>query len=117
MFGSLVSSIKSRLSDESSRNMLVKLLNASYSLVSQKPDDSYCSENVFMLPRVYAQKADNVSGLWSPVSLLPAEKSLDELDDIVEKFSRCVSVESHVNDESLRSCRSTRFIHSDEQTD
>lgn len=106
MLGNLVSNIKSRLTarvgDESfsadtprARNIFFKLRKASYALISQSQDDAYCSDNLFMLPRVYSEKSVHVGGLWSPVSLKPPEKSLDELDDVVEKFIRCISVDSH----------------------
>lgn len=111
MLGSLVSSIRSRLtarvgdesvgrahvdSTDAPRNIILRMLNASYALVSQSSqDDAYCSGNMFMLPRVYSDKnSEHVGGLWSPVSLKAPEKSLDELDNVVEKFIRCISVES-----------------------
>lgn len=115
MIGNFVSNLKSRLSltnrigDHSmveatdnignkSRNLFVKLLNSSYSLVNQSNyEDTYCNDNSFMLPRVYGhQKSpdNNCNGLWSPVALAPKEKSRDELDNVVDKFIRCISVES-----------------------
>lgn len=109
MLGSFVNNIKNRLAvarvgDESrlhspaggarSRNIFLKIVNASYALVSQHQDDAYCNENLFMLPRVYSQKTEHVGGVWSPVSLKPPEKSLDELDNVVEKFMRCIEVEN-----------------------
>lgn len=80
--------------DRKSRNVFLKLLNASYALVSQQQDDAYCNENQFMLPRVYSQNTEQVSGLWSPISLKQSEKPLDELDNVVEKFIRCINVEN-----------------------
>lgn len=113
MIGNLVQNIKSRwtnrVGDESfsgfnlpnrstskSRNLFVKLLNSSYALVSQNGhDDAYCSENLFMLPRVYSQTSSGHDNeLWSPISLKPCEKSLDELDNIVDKFVRCINMEN-----------------------
>ena len=105
MIGSFVNNIRSRLtsrvSDVESMNisihstdgskstsLLDKFLNASYSLVSQHQDDAYCSNNVFMLPRAYTEPCR------SPISLKPSEKSLDELDNIVDKFVRCISLEN-----------------------
>lgn len=105
MIGSFVNNIRSRLtsrvSDAESMNISIhstdgsksttfldKLLNASYSLVSQHQDDAYCSNNVFMLPRAYMEPCR------SPISLKPSEKSLDELDNIVDKFVRCISLEN-----------------------
>lgn len=83
------------------RNVFLKLLNASYAIVSQHQDDAYCNDNLYMLPRVYSENTNAVSGLWSPVSLKPTEKSFDELDNVVEKFMRCISVESYSNDTNV----------------
>lgn len=116
MIGNLVSNLKSRLrvarvADEASmqRNLayssiveskspslLNKLMNASYALVSQHQDDAYCNENLFMLPRVYSHgnNDDNIQPCRSPISLQAPEKTLDELDNIVDKFVRCISIES-----------------------
>lgn len=116
MIGNFVSNLKSRLSvarvaDETSmqRNLayssvveskspslLNKLMNASYALVSQHQDDSYCNENLFMLPRVYSHgnNDDSIQPCRSPISLQAPEKTLDELDNIVDKFVRCISIES-----------------------
>lgn len=108
MLGSLISSIKSRLSarvgDDTprARNIFFKLRKASYALINQSQDDAYCSDNMFMLPRVYSDKTAHVSLLWSPVSLKPPEKALDELDDVVEKFIRCISVDSHYDAKTVR---------------
>lgn len=117
MLGSFVNTIKNRLtsrvSDESfeshvyspdasrSQNIFLKLMNASYALVSQNQDDACCSENLFMLPRVYSQTSENFSGLWSPVSFKPSEKSLDELDNVVEKFIRCINMENYSGDSNV----------------
>lgn len=108
MLGNFVNTIRSRLTarvgDEiyqppetspRSRNIFLKLLNKSYAIVSQNQDDAYCNDNLFMLPRVYSQKTENFNGLWSPVSLKAPEKSLDELENVVEKFVRCISVENY----------------------
>ncbi|CRL01352.1 CLUMA_CG014480, isoform A [Clunio marinus] len=111
MFSNFVSSIKNRLAtkigDESfksrihstdiqeSQNIFLKLLNAGYSIVNQNQDDSFCNENLFMLPRVCSKGSENITGLWSPISLRPPEKSLDELDNVVEKFIRCINMENH----------------------
>jgi hypothetical protein len=104
MIGSFVSNIKSRLTsrvtdDGSSsvratdgfknKTIFNKLLNASYSLVSQTQDDAFSNEN-FMLPRVYSQSSELCR---SPISLKPEEKSFDELENIVDKFVRCISLE------------------------
>lgn len=113
MLGSFVNTIKSRLSTRANddafrstdcpraQNIFMKLVNASYALVSQTQDDAYCSDNLFMLPRVYSQKSENVSGLWSPISLKPPEKQLDELDSVVEKFIRCISLENRRDDANV----------------
>lgn len=114
MLGNFVSNIKNRLSsrvsDESmtfpsdiprSRNIFLKVINASYSLVNQNQDDAYCSENLFMLPRVFSQNTENECGLWSPVSLSAPEKSLDELDNVVEKFIRCINLENYSSDKNV----------------
>lgn len=110
MLGTFVNTIKSRLtarvSDESfhatdeskSQGIFFKLINASYALVSQHQDDAYCNDNLFMLPRVYSHKSENIRDVWSPVSLKFPEKSLDELDNVVEKFIRCIGVENHSDD-------------------
>lgn len=115
MFGNFVNTIKSRLTarvgdeshfnstdDRKSQNVFLKLLNASYAVVSQQQDDAYCNDNLFMLPRVYSQNTEYVSGLWSPVSLKQPEKSLDELDNVVEKFIRCISVENRSHDSNVK---------------
>jgi hypothetical protein len=118
MLGSFVNSIKNRLTarvgDESlpshlystdsprTRNVFLKLVNASYALVNQNQDDAYCSDNLFMLPRVYSKKTGVDCGLWSPVSLKAPEKSLDELDNVVEKFIRCISAENYCNVNSMK---------------
>lgn len=110
MLGNIVNNIKSRLTtrvvDESfqphvhstdgsrSQNIFLKLMNSSYAIISQHQDDAFCNENLFMLPRVYSHKSNTMSGLWSPVSLKAPEKSLDELDNIVEKFTRCINVKN-----------------------
>lgn len=112
MIGNFVSTLRSRLSiarvsDEPSRrnfaystdespSFLNKLMNASYALVSQQQDDAYCNENLFMLPRVYSHgnESDCIQPCRSPISLQPPEKSLDELDNIVEKFVRCINLEN-----------------------
>lgn len=122
MIGNLVSNLKSRLgsarvadsnsssdsmhsfaystADSKSPSLLNKLLNASYALVSQHQDDAYCNENLFMLPRVYSHSnniidgGDSIELCRSPISLQAPEKSLDELDNIVDKFVRCISIET-----------------------
>jgi hypothetical protein len=113
--------LTSRVSDESisphfystdeprSRNIFLKLVSASYSLVNQNQDDAYCSENLFMLPRVYSQKTESDCGLWSPVSLKAPEKSLDELDNVVEKFIRCISVENYCNDKNVNRMKNEKI--------
>lgn len=122
MFGNIVSTIKSRLStrvvDESfqphvhssdvskSRNTFIKLLRSSYAIVSQNQDDAFCNENLFMLPRVISQNTENV-GLWSPVSFKPPEKSLNELDNVAEKFIRCISLENCRDDTNVN----TKILH------
>lgn len=112
MLGNFVSNLKNRLtarvSDESlpshlyatdvPKNFFFKLINASYALVSQNQDDAYCNDNLFMLPRVYTE---DDCGLWSPVSLKAPEKTLDELDNVVEKFIRCISVENYRDDKNV----------------
>ena len=124
MLGNFVSNIRNRLTarvgDESvsphfyatdvtrTRNVFLKLVNASYSLVNQNQDDAYCNENLFMLPRVYSQKTENDCGLWSPVSLKVPEKSLDELDNVVEKFIRCISVENYHDDKNVNSVKNEK---------
>lgn len=86
-------------STDESPSFLNKILNASYALVSQQQDDAYCSENLFMLPRVYSH-GDNgndnniIEPCRSPISLQAPEKTLDELDNIVDKFVRCISIDS-----------------------
>lgn len=117
MIGNFVSNLKSRLrvarvADEAasmqrnlayssvveskSPSMLNKLLNASYSLVSQHQDDAFCNDNLFMLPRVYSHgnNDDSIQPCRSPISLQAPEKTLDELDNIVDKFVRCITIES-----------------------
>jgi hypothetical protein len=127
MFGNFVNNLKSRLStrvgDESMspqfystdvsrpKNIFYKLINASYSLVNQNQDDAYCSENLFMLPRVYSQQQEYVSGLWSPVSLTAPEKSLDEIDNVVEKFIRCISVENYDDDKNVNRMKNGKVFH------
>lgn len=70
-------------------------MNASYALVSQHQDDAYSNENLFMLPRVYSHGIDTCTEQCSsPISLQPPEKSLDELDNIVDKFVRCITLEN-----------------------
>lgn len=109
MFGSIVNTIKSRLttrvgdescqpyrkqfSDSGSRNIFLKLLHSGYAIVSQNQEEIIGQENLFMLPRVVLQNKESV-GFWSPVSLKPREKSLDELDSVVEKFIRCINLEN-----------------------
>lgn len=122
MLGNIVNTIKNRLTsrvgDESSyrhhdhskdssrtRNIFLKLLNLSYAIVNQNQDDAYCNDNLFMLPRVYSQKSSNISGLWSPVSLKAPDKSLDELDNVVEKFMRCINVENCCDDKNVNTKR------------
>lgn len=109
MIGSFVNNIRTRLTSRvsdvesmnialdstdgsKSRNFLNKIMNASYSLISQHQDDAYCSENFFMLPRAYSENVNEACR--SPISLKPPEKSLDELDNIVDKFVRCISLEN-----------------------
>jgi hypothetical protein len=116
MIGNLVSNLKSRLgsarvadsnrepmhsfaystADSKSPSLLNKILNASYALVSQHQDDAYCNENLFMLPRVYSNgNIDcDTEPCRSPISLQAPEKSLDELDNIVDKFVRCISIDT-----------------------
>jgi hypothetical protein len=118
MIGNLVSNLKSRLgsarvansssdsmhsfaystADSKSPSFLNKLMNASYALVSQHQDDAHCNKNLFMLPRVYSHGnniiGDNIEPCRSPISLQAPEKSLDELDNIVDKFVRCISIET-----------------------
>lgn len=103
MIGSFVSNIKSRLTsrvhdesfsstDDAKGNWLLhKFINASYSLVSQHQDDAYSNENLFMLPRAYSRGTELCS---SPISLTAPQKSVDELDNIVDKFVRCISMEN-----------------------
>jgi hypothetical protein len=126
MLGNFVNNIKNRLSarvgDESltphlystdvprTRNIFLKLVNASYSLVNQNQDDAYCSENLFMLPRVYCQKMESDCGLWSPVSLKVPEKSLDELDNVVEKFIRCISAENYYDDKNVNRMKNEKVF-------
>lgn len=71
-------------------------MNASYALVSQQQDDAFCNENLFMLPRVYSHGNDStrIEPCRSPISLQAPEKSLDELDNIVDKFIRCITLEN-----------------------
>jgi hypothetical protein len=117
MLGSFVNNIKNRLAvarvgDESaagarSRNIFLKFVNASFALVSQNQDDAYCNENSFMLPRVYSQQTEHVGGVWSPVSLKPPEKSLDELENVVEKFMRCIDVENSCDKTNVNKMKNT----------
>lgn len=117
MIGSLVNNIKTRLTsrvsdvdtmnislhstdDSKSRNLFNKFINASYSLISQHQDDAYCNENIFMLPRAYTENVDEPCR--SPILLKPAEKSLDELDNIVDKFVRCISLENDYDSNVLK---------------
>jgi hypothetical protein len=116
MIGSFVNNIKSRLTsrvhDESfgisirstddapGHGFLNKFINASYSLVSQHQDDAYASDNVFMLPRAYSQSTEPCS---SPISLRAPVKSVDELDNIVDKFVRCISMENDYDRNVMRS--------------
>ena len=126
MFGNIVNTIKSRLTtrigDDSvqpyvrssdgsgSRNIFIKLLHSSYAVVSQNQDDAFCNENLFMLPRVVSQKTENV-GLWSPVSLKPQEKSLDELNNVVEKFIRCISSENYRDETNVNTkCSNEKLL-------
>lgn len=118
MLGNFVNNLKNRLSprsgdqsyqthrnpspDSKSKNIFIKLLNASYTIVSQQQDDdAFCNANLFMLPRVYSQNTESLSGPYSPVSLKAAEKSIDELDNVVEKFMRCINVESYGHDTNV----------------
>lgn len=112
MLGSLVSNLKNRLtparisdtpsrrnfaySTDESPSFFNKIMNASYALVSQQQDDAYSNENLFMLPRVYSHGIDSdcTEPCSSPISLQPPEKSLDELDSIVDKFVRCTTLEN-----------------------
>lgn len=111
MFGNLVNNLRSRVSvtnkiadisafgeshSESggrAQTLFNKLLSSSYSLISQSNlEDSYCNDNMYMLPRVLESPDGNCAPPWSPVALAPKEKHRDELDNVVDKFIRCVSV-------------------------
>lgn len=117
MLGNLVKNIKTRLSGRESdfeldcsnfsgsfesqdpkrgkRSLLKKLLKNSYALISQNStEDTYCSQNIYMLPRVLSQSTPDSSayGSWSPIAMVPQEKPLDELDNVVDKFIRCINV-------------------------
>lgn len=126
MLGNFINNFKNRLmtrvSDESLQshfyssdgprtpNIFFKLVNASYALVNTNQDDSYCSDNLFMLPRVYLQKTEGDCSLWSPVSLKAPEKSLDELDNVVEKFIRCISVENYCDDKNVNRMKNEKVF-------
>lgn len=108
MIGSFMNNLKSRLTsrrvnDESlnstdapkAKSLFNKIMHASYSVVSQKQDDAYCNENLFMMPRAYLNNYSE--SCQSPISLTAPEKSLDELDNIVDKFVRCINMENNVH--------------------
>lgn len=48
-------------------------------------------DNTFMLPRVFEQPASTTND-WDPVELKPKEKFIEDIDNVIDKFSRVISV-------------------------
>lgn len=48
-------------------------------------------DNTFMLPRVFDEVASQTSD-WDPVELKPKEKFIEDIDNVIDKFSRVISV-------------------------
>lgn len=66
-------------------------LRSYFSKFARRKSTATDLDNTFMLPRVYdqttAKKLD-----WDPVELKATEKFIEDIDNVIDKFSRVVSV-------------------------
>lgn len=90
--------IKQNTKDSSDTKINRTTMNAVRSYFSRfyrKKSVTIDADNSFMLPRVFNQTNDKYCE-WDPVELKAKEKFIEDIDNVIDKFSRVISVnETH----------------------
>lgn len=87
------------------QNFFVNILNRNrnYMSIKQNCDDKHNSTKLNMLPRVVGENLNN-KRMWDPVELAPKQKTVEHLDNVLDKFVRIIHI-SEVTKFLLHCCR------------